>query len=66
MPQWYVGMNARDEIIVGAGVIGNNYHKRKDLMPNVCALYVEENYRKQRLASFVFNFIRQDFERSER
>ncbi|GBD60016.1 hypothetical protein KV134_07655 [Tetragenococcus halophilus] len=59
-------MNAKDEIILGAGVIGNNYHKRKDLTPNVYALYVEENYWKQRLASIILNFIRQDFERSER
>lgn len=64
MPQWYVVMNDRNEIIARAGVIGNDYHNRKDLTPNVCALYVVENYRKQRLASFILNFIRQDFEQT--
>lgn len=46
IPQWYVAM-LEDEIVGGLGVIENDFHDRKDLAPNVCALYVEEEYRNQ-------------------
>ena len=32
-------------IIGGLGVIENDFHDRKDLSPNVCAVYVEEDRR---------------------
>lgn len=44
VPQWYVVVE-NDQIIGGAGVIENDFHDRKDLEPNVCALYVEVEYR---------------------
>lgn len=59
IPQWYVVMN-RDEIIAGAGVIENDFHDRKDLKPNLCALYVEKEYRDQGIARYIINFIRRD------
>ena len=56
VPQWYVAV-ADDEaeggpglIAGGIGVIENDYHDRKDLAPNVCALYVEEEFRGRGLA----------------
>lgn len=49
VPQWYVAMEG-DEIVGGLGVIENDYHPRKDLTPNVCAVYVEEAYRRRGLA----------------
>lgn len=61
VPQWYVVINDRKEIIAGAGVIENDFHQRKDLTPNLCALYVEKEVRNQQLASFLLNFVRQDF-----
>ena len=61
VPQWYVVCNARQEIIAGAGVIENDFHQRKDLAPNLCALYVEQNYRGQRIAKYILDFIREDF-----
>ena len=33
------------QIIAGAGVIENDFHNRKDLAPNICALYVEPEQR---------------------
>ena len=37
--------------IVGVlGVIDNDFHDRKDLTPNVCAVYTEEAHRGQRIA----------------
>ena len=41
VPQWYLAMDGED-IAGGLGVIENDYHNRKDLTPNVCAVYVEE------------------------
>lgn len=59
IPQWYVVMN-RNEIIAGAGVIENDFHDHKDLKPNLCALYVEKEYRDQGIARYIINFIRRD------
>ena len=46
---WYLCMDG-DRIIGGLGVIENDYHDRKDLKPNVCAVYTEEAYRLQGIA----------------
>lgn len=50
VPQWYLAMDA-GQIIGGIGVIENDFHKRRDLAPNLCAIYVEEPYRMQGIAS---------------
>ena len=49
VPQWYVVLRG-NEIIGGAGIIANDFHERKDLTPNLCALYVEEAFRCQGIA----------------
>lgn len=49
VPQWYIVLSG-NKIIGGVGVIANDFHQRKDLTPNVCALYVEEKYRRQGIA----------------
>lgn len=59
VPQWYVVMDS-DRIIAGLGVIENDFHDRKDLTPNVCAVYVEEDYRKQGIAGMMLNFVCED------
>ena len=41
VPQWYLAVK-EEQIIGGIGVIENDFHDRKDLTPNVCAVYVEE------------------------
>ncbi len=49
VPQWYLAME--DDVVVGGlGVIENDFHDRKDLAPNVCAVYVEEGHRCQGIA----------------
>ncbi len=50
VPAWYCIRNEENAIIAGVGVIENDFHKRKDLRPNICALYVDELHRKQGLA----------------
>lgn len=39
---WYLCLEGH-RIIGGLGVIENDFHDRKDLTPNLCALYVEKN-----------------------
>lgn len=50
VPAWYVVLGEQEQIIAGIGVIANDFHKRPDLTPNLCALYVEEPYRGQGIA----------------
>ena len=45
VPAWYVVKNEVGQIIAGIGVIENDFHDRKDLSPNVCAVYTEEEVR---------------------
>ena len=44
VPQWYMALDG-ERIIGGMGVIENDFHDRKDLAPNVCAVYTEEDWR---------------------
>lgn len=55
IPRWYVILDG-ERIIGGLGVIENDFHLRRDLTPNVCAVYVEEEYRKQGLAGRLLNY----------
>lgn len=59
VPQWYVVMEG-DAIIAGLGVIENDFHDRKDLAPNVCAVYVEEPRRGRGVARRMLNYVCQD------
>lgn len=59
VPQWYVAAEG-DKIIGGLGVIENDFHNRKDLSPNVCAVYVEDEYRCQGIAGKLLNFVCED------
>ncbi len=59
VPQWYVTVDG-DRIVGGLGVIENDFHDRKDLTPNVCAVYVEEAYRCQGLAGEMLDAVCRD------
>ncbi len=64
VPQWYV-MIEHGRIIAGLGVIENDFHDRKDLAPNVCAVYVEEAYRKQGIAGQMLNLVCRDMKEKQ-
>lgn len=49
VPRWYVALEG-ERIIGGLGVIENDFHDRKDLTPNVCAVYVEPDRRCRGIA----------------
>lgn len=46
---WYLCLDG-GRIVAGMGVIENDFHERKDLAPNVCAVYTEEEYRGRGIA----------------
>lgn len=63
VPRWYVVLN-EDKIIAGLGVIENDFHDRKDLTPNVCAVYVEDEFRCRGIAGEMLNFVCEDMKKS--
>ena len=56
---WYLCMDG-DRIVGGMGVIENDFHDRKDLTPNVCAVYTEPDYRGQRIAGNLLDMVVED------
>lgn len=59
VPQWYLAMEG-ERIVGGMGVIENDFHDRKDLTPNVCAVYVEEDCRCQGIAGALLELVCRD------
>ena len=62
VPRWYMAMDG-ETIIGGLGVIENDFHDRKDLSPNVCAVYTEESFRKQGIAGKLLNYVCADMKK---
>lgn len=56
---WYLCLDG-DKIVAGMGVIENDFHDRKDLTPNVCAVYTEEMYRSKGIAGKLLNMVVED------
>ena len=56
---WYLCLNG-NQIVGGMGVIENDFHDRKDLAPNVCAVFTDEKYRNQGIAGNLLNMVVDD------
>ena len=56
---WYLCLDD-DQIVGGLGVIENDFHDRKDLSPNICAVYTDEDYRGQGIAGQLLNMAVED------
>ncbi len=56
---WYLCLDG-DRIVGGLGVIENDFHDRKDLSPNVCAVYTEEDYRCRGIAGRLLDMTVED------
>ena len=56
---WYLCLDD-SKIVAGLGVIKNDFHNRKDLTPNVCAVYTEETYRNQGIAGKLLKMVVDD------
>lgn len=61
VPQWYLAMEG-DRIVGGLGVIENDFHERKDLTPNVCAVYTEADRRGRGVAGALLRYVCADME----
>ena len=57
IPQWYLALTPDGTIIGGLGAIENDFHCRKDLTPNVCAVYTEEDWRGQGISRSLLNHV---------
>ena len=53
---WYLCLDG-ENIVGGMGVIENDFHDRKDLSPNVCAVYTEESHRCRGIAGDLLNMV---------
>ena len=51
---WYLCLDD-GRIVAGLGVIENDFHDRKDLSPNVCAVYTEPDCRGRGIAGSLLN-----------
>lgn len=56
---WYMCLDG-DRIVGGMGAIENDFHDRKDLAPNVCAVYTDEEYRGQGIAGRLLDMTVED------
>ncbi|MBR5755272.1 MAG: GNAT family N-acetyltransferase [Erysipelotrichaceae bacterium] len=56
---WYMCLDG-DRIVAGLGVIDNDFHDRKDLSPNICAVYTEEEYRGKGIAGKLLDMAVED------
>ena len=56
---WYLCLDG-DRIAAGMGVIENDFHDRKDLTPNVCAVYTEKEHRSRGIAGRLLNIVVED------
>ena len=56
---WYLCLDG-GRIVGGLGVIENDFHERKDLSPNVCAVYTEADCRGHGIAGALLNMAVED------
>ncbi len=56
---WYLCLDGK-RIAGGLGVIENDFHERRDLSPNVCAVYTEEAYRGRGIAGVLLDTVVED------
>ena len=56
---WYLCLDG-NQIVGGLGVIENDFHDKKDLTPNICAVYTEDTYRCQGIAGRLLNMAVED------
>ena len=59
IPRWYLMLD--NETIIGSfGLIENDFMVRKDLIPWICALYVEEHMRDKKLGAMLLEHARKE------
>lgn len=61
---WYLCLDG-EKIVGGLGVIENDFHDRKDLTPNVCAVYTEDEYRSRGISGKLLNIVVEDLKEKD-
>ncbi len=61
-PEWYAAVED-GRIIGGMGVIENDFHDRKDLAPNICAVFTEPDCRGRGIAGALLSHVCDDMRR---
>ena len=56
---WFLCLD-EGRIVGGLGVIENDFHDRKDLTPNICAVYTEESHRCRGIAGRLLSMAVED------
>lgn len=56
---WFLCLDG-SKIVGGLGVIENDFHDRKDLTPNICAVYTESEYRCKGIAGGLLHMAVED------
>ena len=56
---WYLCLDG-EAIAGGLGVVENDFHDRKDLSPNICAVYTEESHRGRGIAGRLLGLALED------
>ena len=56
---WYLCLSG-EALVGGLGVIENDFHDRKDLSPNVCAVFTEEAFRCRGISGTLLNMAVED------
>ncbi|MBQ7251823.1 MAG: GNAT family N-acetyltransferase [Kiritimatiellae bacterium] len=59
---WYLCLDG-DEIAGGLGVVGNDFHERKNLAPDICAVWTEESHRSRGIAGRLLGLAVEDLRR---
>ena len=57
---WYLCTDESGRIVGGMGVIENDFHERKDLSPNVCAVFTEPDCRNRGIAGRLLHTVVED------
>ena len=60
---WYLCLDG-DRPVGGLGVIENDFHDRKDLTPNICAVYTEEDHRCRGIAGRLLQMAVEDLRKN--
>ena len=55
-PQWYAAVE-EGRMIAGMGVVENDFHDRKELSPNICAVYTDEEFRGRGIAGKLLEYV---------
>lgn len=56
---WYLCL-CEEKIVAGMGVIENDFHDRKDLSPNICAVYTDTEHRGKGIAGKLLHMVVED------